>query len=290
MIGAAERFLMPRNDSALLQMIEHYVARESYFYVTGTVPSEKVVSLTEKFAARYPTILASSRERTAARKLKAARVNLFWWPRRFVDSWTFLLLSDRRLPDERMLDCRRSNARITISGWSSTYVNTRRAGGAWTWQLTDDTYQYWREQLGTAARDGRGELLQQRIDKLLRVNYMAGGVRSQVFGLLNEVQRVYRSNRQPSGVDLIVPERIVKARRMKWHSSPPVTLAAAVETMRTRVEQEIAALHYSGSQQHNPSLPAPQPMLTGAVTLEPRKINVLGDQPADETVNPHLPE
>jgi len=220
---------MPRNDSALLQMIEHYVARESYFYVTGTVPSEKVISLTEKFAGRYPTILASSRERTAARKLKAPRVNLFWWPRRFVDSWTFLLLSDQLLPDEQMFDCRRQNARITVKCWSSVYVNTRRPGGAWTWQLSDGSYQYWRTQLGTAARNGGGELLQERIDRLLRVNYMAGGVRSQVFSLLKEAQRVYRNNRQLSGIDVVVPERIVKARRMKWHSSPPVTLAAAVE-------------------------------------------------------------
>lgn len=232
MIGVAERFLVPRNESALLQMIEHYVARESHFYVTGEVPPEKVVPLTEKFAARYPTIVASSRERTAARKLKAPRVNLFWWASRFMHQWNFLLLSDQRLPDEKMFDCRRPSARITVSCMSSAYVNTRRPGGAWTWQFNDYTYRYWREQLGTAARSGRGELLQERIDRLLRVNYMAGGVRSQVFSLLNEAQRIYRNNRNPSGIDLIVPKSIVKARRMKWYSTPPVNLPAAIAARR----------------------------------------------------------
>jgi len=230
---------MPRNTSALLQMIEHFVSRESYFYVTGTVPSEKVVSLTEKFAGRYPTILASSRERTAARKLKAPRVNLFWQKSRFLHEWNFVLLSDQRLQGEKMLDCRRSNARITISGCSSTYVNTRRAGGAWTWELTDDTYQYWRKQLGAAARSGRGELLQERIDRLLRITYMAGGVRSQVFSLLNEAQRIYQNNRKPSGIDLIVPKSIVKARRMKWHSTPPVSLPAAIQAQLERDNQAL---------------------------------------------------
>jgi len=229
---------MPRTTGALLQMIEHYVSRASHFYVSGTVSPEKVIPLVEKFADRYPTILASSRERTAAKKLKTPRVNLFWWPRRTIDAWTFLLLSDQRLPDERMFDCRRSSKRITVVGWGSVYVNARRANGAWTWHLTEDTYAYWRAQLGAAAREGRGGLLQERIDKLLRVVYMAGGVRAQVYGLLNEAQRIYQNNRGPSSPELLVPKSIVKARRMKWWSSPPVSVAAAVELYQQERDQQ----------------------------------------------------
>lgn len=229
---------MPRNESALLQMIEHYVARGSYFYVTGSTTSDNVVPLTEKFARRYPTILATSRERTAAKKLKAVRVRLFWWPERFIGQWSFLLVSDQPLQDEKMADCRRASKRILIVGQSSAYVNTRRANGAWTWQLNEYAYSSWRERLGTAARSGRVQLLQEHVDQLLRATYMAGGVRVQVFSLLNEANRIYQNNRK-SDVDLVIPKNIVKARRMKWHSSPPVTLPAAIEARREMDNQAL---------------------------------------------------
>lgn len=195
-------------------MIEHYVARKSFFYVTGSIDSEKVVSLAEKFAGRYPTILAASRERTAAKKLKAPRVNLFLWPHRYVGKWTFLLASDRPLHGEKMHDCRRTSNRIIVNGRTTGYVNARRASGAWTWNLSEESYMYWRDQLNTAAQRGSGTLLQKHIDTLLRTTYMAGGVRTQVFSLLNEVKRTYENHRtlgRQHDVDLVVPKTIVKA-------------------------------------------------------------------------------
>lgn len=228
MINVANTFKMPRSLSALLQQIEHFVARGSVFYVSGDVTVDKVLPLTSKFAERYPVLFADANDRTAAKRLGVPRVNLFWWPNVRTGLWTFWLLSDQPLPDERMHDCRKSSKRI-VAGVFTQYRNARRPGGSWTWELTEASYSYWRRQLLGAATKGNGRQLQQRIKEILRL-YMAGYVRRQVWELLQEADRKYAHARQLTdvGMKLIVPERIVKARRLSWYSRPPVTLGEAL--------------------------------------------------------------
>lgn len=72
--------------------------------------------------------------------------------------------------------------------------------------------------------------------------YMAGGVRSQAWGLLADARRVYENHRREGddrSVDLVIPKNIVKARRMKWHSAPPVTLVAAIEAQTQWSDEEL---------------------------------------------------
>lgn len=234
-----------RNYTAVMQAANHFLKRGHCHFVQGKVPSDKVAGLTDKLADRYVSLLAGDRERTSARKLGVPLVNLFWRPVLTLGAWEFLLLADQPLAGERMQDAKRRSQRIVVG--DGLYRSVRKADGGWTWELAEEQVEQWRSSLTRNARSGNNLVLQQGLDRLLRVS-MFSGVRRQVFGLLQEARRVHRKFWPDGGWGPAMewPKSLPKMRFMRWYHDPPLSIAAALDWERDEAARRLEEARLAG--------------------------------------------
>lgn len=202
-VKSAHRLKAVKNPTGLMRAVLKCLSQEQFYYVSGVVETAKVEVLTEKFCQLYPTIIGNPDYRSAARRVGQPVVNLFWWPLKPRGSWEFVLLSDQRLPKEKMRDARRRGQRIKVLG--EYYQCVRKPGDGWTWEMTDAHYSFWQRQLMRAVGRKDPGWVEAEAQRLVRVVSLYKGVRDQAFRLLAETRSACKANGKP---DVKIPTRL----------------------------------------------------------------------------------
>lgn len=228
-----------------LQQILFALNGNHLYFTTGTVPTDKVLSLTEKFVRKYPTITASPAARSNAKlQLDVPVVRLFWMPLKPRGSWEFTLMSNRNLADEGMRRVRRRDSgkpgggerklrqsMVVFQGYYQLALNSR---GGWTWEMSHRHYQHWQKKLHWAVGSGQPERVSAVMKDMTVRPSLYHGVRRQVLTLFADTdRRCFLSGLKD--VEFISAENVPIARFRKVRSG--VSLAEQVKAIERETEE-----------------------------------------------------
>ncbi|KUZ77605.1 hypothetical protein WI38_27915 [Burkholderia ubonensis] len=170
-----------KDRAALMQRLMDAVIQGYHSYTSGTVKTERVHALCEKFSERY--LVALNRNQLAYRRAKGlgnARLiladlgdpnSLHWW----------LLVTDGAHPArerekgsrktrEDLKDALKPGERIHVSGYELLKMAHAKAVGGGvrlTWRMTDETKRQWRYQIRVAVRARHADDAVARVTRLM---------------------------------------------------------------------------------------------------------------------------
>ena len=200
-----------------MQRIQDYVRLGYCSYVAGEVPLKKAQDLVRKFVQYYRVDLNQNARNRAKRKGEGVATFLMYRQKNAELIHWILLVSKGEHPAyklERLRDAIDKQQRIKLTGYE--LVRLTREGAekpSWTWQMTSENYQGWRDRIINTVRTGDVD----KVEKMLQTLYATpgfSGSRKQVKKLAqlykNEwvrsrgkekrpsLQRMYYLNRQKS--------------------------------------------------------------------------------------------
>jgi hypothetical protein len=152
-----------------MKRILHLVSHGYQYFTAGEVPTKKIESVFYKFQDRYQTD-RSSQQRWRSKQKNISNCELVLLAGDPCQFWLLATKGEGLVFDlEQMKDTTSKRSRIEISGYE--LVKTPRANrpAAWTWRMTEDTFQGWRERIKTAVRHKNTDLMAQSVYSLKRV-------------------------------------------------------------------------------------------------------------------------
>lgn len=191
---------------AYMQRIADYVRSDHHRWTSGEVQLDRAHAFVQKFSVLY-RIDATRGQRLRLKRCDIASAYLLMYARRAVDgsklrtiSWV-LLISDGEHPAavvEKLRDAHAPGERIRLDGYELVQLPRKdSAKPAWTWRMTAERYQTWRDRLVESARK---PALHAEHDITRRLYTVPGfaGIRSQV-GFLVALWRTEWKRRRAAG-------------------------------------------------------------------------------------------
>jgi hypothetical protein len=170
--------LVIRYKTVVMQRLLDLVQRGYHYYVSGTVPKNRVESLCKKFDELY--FISDNARRRSYRKSKGEgnaflllcdlekNGTLHWW----------LLATNGEHPIhslEKLFDANHRAQRVRLTGYELVQLSKdkEKGGGVrWTWRMTDTTYDEWREAIRTSVRSKNNRM---EIKKIVSSLFQAPG-------------------------------------------------------------------------------------------------------------------
>ncbi len=192
--------------ASFMQRIADYVRSGHHRWTSGEVQLERAHALVQRFAALY-RIDATRGQRLRMKRSGIASAHLLMYARRTTDGaqsrtifWV-LLVSDGVHPaaqSETLRDARIADERLRMSGYELVQLPRKDSDApAWTWRMTAERYQSWRDQVVECAR--KPALRAERdITKKLYSTPGFAGVRSQVGFIVGLWRREWKRRRAAS--------------------------------------------------------------------------------------------
>lgn len=174
-----------RYKAAFMQRIADHVRLGYTHWTAGTVSAERAQTLVRKFHSRYGVCLTRHQKAYARSRGQASAALMLWSDQPGQLQWILMLTQGENLAHEleQLKEATTAGGRIVVTGYA--LVQSPRRGSerpAWTWRMTADTYEAWRERILRNARHGP-DALSQHVKELARTPGFAG-CRAQVRKLL----------------------------------------------------------------------------------------------------------
>ena len=137
-----------------MRSVQNLVSRGFTHYTTGIVVKEKYNAVSEKLKTQYQTEM-TTQQRWRARKRGFAITHLLAFVLNDEEIF-FILLATAGDGDihefEKLKDVSKRHERIEITGYELLKMPRKGAPPAWTWRMTDNTFDFWRKRLKRAIR------------------------------------------------------------------------------------------------------------------------------------------
>jgi len=188
---------------AFMQRVADFVRTGHHRWTSGEVQLDRAHALAQKFAALY-RIDATRGQRLRMKRSGIASAHLLMYTRRSHDGakprtilW-FLLVSDGEHPAaalETLRDAHAPGERIRLDGYELVQLPRKDSGApAWSWRMTAERYQSWRERVVACARKPALRAEHDITKKLYSVPGFAG-IRSQVGFIVGLWRREWKRRR-----------------------------------------------------------------------------------------------
>lgn len=175
-----------KHKSDLMRELVRLVSHGYHHWTAGEVEPRKVEALRLKFADRYAT--EATAQQRYRRKLKGeANAHLVMWPDESGRlSWWLIATDGEGLAHqlEPLADCREKRSRIELTGYQLIKVPKKlskkerelekqgkpvKKSAHWTWRMSKENEDAWKERLRVAVRRGNDDLIRQALHSLKRV-------------------------------------------------------------------------------------------------------------------------
>ena len=183
-----------------MRRIVHHVSHAYSHYASGEVAPQKAHKLSLKFIDRYG-VDRTTQQRYRAKKKGEANAHLVMLFEKDSDviSWWLLATEGQGLAHdmEDLKDAKGRKTRIQFKGYELS-VKPRKGEGlkpAWTWAMTAENKEAWRECLQVAVRARDQSLMKQALYSLKRTQGFARS-RRDAFALFNETKRYWTKKRK----------------------------------------------------------------------------------------------
>lgn len=209
--------------SVLFQRISDYVRNGSYRWTSGEVPLDRAFALVQKFCALY-RVDANRGQQLRLKRSGIASAHLLMYARRpdagakpITILW-FLLISDGEHPAalvEKLRDAHAPGERIRVNGYELLQLPRKGTGTpAWTWRMTTEKYQTWRDRVIECARK---PALRAEHDIARRLYSVPGfaGIRSQVGFLVGLWRKEWKRRRAAADAFPPLPRQLRYVQRLK---------------------------------------------------------------------------
>jgi hypothetical protein len=206
-----------KSRNLLMQRIADHVVHGYPLYFTDTIPIERCAKLVRKFDLKY-SILADRNMRARRKRNDLGNASMIPFHSDSVIFWWIMVteLNAGGHPahsEEKLRDARDKNDRIKIDGYELVQLPKKHGiGTKYTWRMTPETYQSWRDSIIHAVRTASPNTLHNLLYRLWSCPGFSG-VRSQVGHLVAlykaEVRRAGRKD-APNP-----PRRLQYLRRLK---------------------------------------------------------------------------
>lgn len=161
------------HKSDLMERLQHLVSHGYTRWTGGTVAAGKLQALILKFSDRYGTERTQMQRYRAKARGEANAQLCCIEAEPGVYAWWLLATPGAGLVHqmETLADATSKKARITTPGADYELVQTPRKGlpASWTWRMTPDTEEAWRERIKTAIRRHNDSELRQAWHSLCRI-------------------------------------------------------------------------------------------------------------------------
>jgi len=199
---AFDQFVITARAS-FMQRVADFVRTGHHRWTSGEVPLDRAHALVQKFAALYRTD-ATRGQRLRMKRSGIASAHLLLYARRPEAGakprtilW-FLLVSDGEHPaahSETLRDAHIAGERIRLDRYELVQLPRKNADApAWTWRMTAERYQSWREKVVECARKPALRAEHDITKKLYSVPGFAG-IRSQVGFIVGLWRREWKRRR-----------------------------------------------------------------------------------------------
>lgn len=197
---------------ATMASILHHVSHSYYFWTSGVVAANRALDLAAKFADLY-SVDRTENQRYRARARGQANAVMLFYPiagTRKLQWWLLVTPGDGVVHQrERLLDTRKTGQRLR---WSDQYevsptTKKGRDRPSWSWRMTKDNWDGWRERIRRAAISSDDSRMRQAMWSLWRSPGF-GGIRQQVGHLLHGAKNEWKrrkKNRDFPKMPVILP-------------------------------------------------------------------------------------
>lgn len=249
-----------KHKTDLMRELVRLVSHGYQQWTAGSVEAKKLEALQLKFGDRY-AVTATAQQRYRAKAKGQANAHLVMWPDESgAVVWWLLVTEGTGLAHdlEQLQDCREKRSRIEVTGYELVKVPKKlsqkerelekqgkpvKKAAHWTWRMTRENEEAWKERLRTATRRGKDDLILQALHSLKRVPGFSEA-RRQAFALESfakaEWKRTQRTDwpyeslyvgwlGQYQKPTLIAPETLKKSPlrgKVASTDDPPLTAAA----------------------------------------------------------------
>lgn len=207
--------------AAFLQRIADHVRLGYRHWVCGTVDAGRAQSLVKKFHQRYDTGMSRHQKAYARGQGQASATLQLWADKPGELQWFLMLTPGENLARdlEPLQEATTAGGRIVVTGYE--LVQLSRHGSAqptWTWRMTADTYEAWRERILRSARR-HPDSLTTELAELARTPGFSG-CRAQVRKLLQLARAEARRRFGASLASVTFPARIGYVQRLSQAGIP----------------------------------------------------------------------
>ena len=194
---------------ATMASILHHVSHSYYFWTCGEVPANRALDLAGKFADLY-SVDRTANQRYRARARGEANAVLLMYPiagTRMLRWWLLATPGAGAIHErERLRDTRKTGQRLR---WSDEYEVSKvtkkgREKPSWSWRLTKDNWDAWRERIRRASISTDASRMRQAMWSLWRSPGF-GGVRQQVGHLLHGAKEEWKRRKKNRDFPAVPP-------------------------------------------------------------------------------------
>lgn len=190
-----------------MRSVQNLVARGFTHYTTGIVEKTKYNAVYEKLKTQYETEM-TTQQRWRARKKGFAVTHLLAFVLNDEEIF-FILLATAGQGDihefEKLKDVSKKQERIEITGYELLKMPRKGAQPAWTWRMTDNTFNFWRKRLKRAIRWKSKRFINQCVYSLSRLPKFHA-IRQQAYKLIQFAKADWKrtfKNSEPCPFDSI---------------------------------------------------------------------------------------
>ncbi len=205
-IPAWAKPLMKR--TAFMQRLQDRIRSGYRWWVGGEIPQERWVELATKLDGLYRLQhTTKQRARDRARGVASAMLIAHLDQRADVIRWAMQVSDGTHAAHrmEKLLDATSRNGRVVVPEWGYELV---KLDGKWTWRMTPEHHQSWRERIRRAAAHSDPEeaakLARQIVWSLSKVPGFRG-IRRGAFELRGDLLREWQRLRTKSDIGLLPP-------------------------------------------------------------------------------------
>lgn len=213
-----------RYKAAFMQRIADHVRLGYTQWTSGSVTAQRAQALVRKFHQRYGVGLTRHQKAYARSQGKASAVLILWEARPGVLQWALMLTPGDNLAHEleKLEDATTAYGRIVVTGYELVQLPRRGCKQpAWTWRMTGDTSDGWRERVLRSARRG-ADALSEELKELARTPGFAG-CRAQVRKLLQLARAEAGRRLGNTATTVSYPPRIGYVQRLSQTGVPLLT-------------------------------------------------------------------
>ena len=185
-----------RSDA--MKRILHHCSHAYTRYTSGKISPEKAHSLCLKFKDRYEI------ERTVQQRFRAkakgqanSQLVMLFEKESNIVFWWLLVTPGKGLVDqmEDLKDALGRKSRIEFGGYELAIMPRKGRKPSWTWRMTAENKEAWRERLQVAVRARNDDLMKQALYSLKRTQGFAES-RRDAFKLFNEAKGYWKKKRR----------------------------------------------------------------------------------------------
>lgn len=220
-----------------MQRLGDHVRLGYTHWTSGMVSADRAQSLTKKFHSRYGTELTRHQKAYARGVGHASAALILWSESPGQLRWVLMLTPGDNLAHdlEQLKDATTAGGRIVFTGYEMVQLPRRGSERpAWTWRMTPETYEAWRERILRGARHGAAALSDQLAELAPTPGF--SGCRVQVRKLLQLARAEARRRLGSAANTVSYPNRIGYVQRLSQTGTP---LAAWVRQQRTTASGDV---------------------------------------------------